>query len=243
MSRPEEVRPDRYARRRRLPRWLTVVLVLLVVLLLAVLAAFGLLLWAFSGGWDGLRGSAQPGDRAVVSARRDARGTLDGLTAQALRSVSAGSGSGGELARVRFDQCEHGQNNWKIHDGYTLRCELSDSVVLSPASPDVTAVAAQVDAALRAGGWQPLGITDEMTQDAEPDHSFLRQTRTGEYQRAAGQELTVGVSVRSPSPVTGDLPYDPEVKVEGDVEAYRSAAQAAAPRVVVRTTVRYFEDD
>lgn len=248
---PEQTRPDRYAARRRLPRWVTVLLVLLTVLLLAVLAAFGLFVWAFSGGWDGLRGQAEPSDREVVSARHHARDELSALTSDVLRSVP-----GTELARVRFDQCQHGQNNWKIHDGYTLRCELADSVALAPSSDDVSAVAAQVDAALRAAGWTPVGSLDELSQPATPDHSYLRSERTGTYtQGPAGRlELRVGVSRRALTPVTGDLPYDPSVKVEGDLDAYRRAAGSPyggaadpsatrEPRVVVHPSVRYFEDD
>ena len=254
MPAPDQVRPDRYVRR-RLPRWAVVVLVLLAVLLLALLAAVGLFVWAFSGGWDGLRPHAEPTDRQVATARAGARDHLSGVTTAALHSVQSGVPAT-ELARVRFDQCEHGQNNWKIHDGYTLRCELSDSVVVSAVEGDVTTVAGRLDAALRRDGWVPVGVRDEMTQDAAGGgQSYLLATRTGRYQRGADEDLTVGVTVRGPSPVSGDLPYDPSVTVEGDVDAYQRAVQgsggtrpgttggAPVPRVVVHTSVRYFEDD
>ena len=228
-------------------------LVLLAVLLLAALAALGLLAWAFSGGWDGLRPHAQPTDREVATARAAARDHLTRLTTAVLRSVQRGA-AGSELARVRFDQCRQGQNNWKIHDGYTLRCELADSVVVSPAQGDVSAVAGRLDAELRSDGWVPVGANNEMTQDAG-GRSYLLSTRTGRYQRGTDEELTVGVSVRSSSPVPGDLPYEPSVTVEGDADAYQRAAQGAGgtrpgatggapvPRVVVHPSVRYFEDD
>jgi hypothetical protein len=230
-----------------------VLLVLLAVLLLAVLAAFGLFVWAFSGGWDGLRPHAEPGDRAVVAARSQARGELTSLTADVLGDVP-----GSELARVRFDQCQQGQNNWKIHDGYTLRCELADSVALSPAAGDVTSVSAEIDAGLQHDGWVPSGIRNEMSQGAGQNRSYLLATREGRYARSDDERLalTVRVTVRSPTPAYGFLPYDPAVKVEGDIEAFRRAVEGAAappgstvpgrapaPRVVVHTTVRYFEDD
>ncbi|KQX69666.1 hypothetical protein [Angustibacter sp. Root456] len=252
MTSPGQTRPDRDAGRRRLPRWVTVVLVLLIVLLLAALAAFGLFVWAFSGGWDGLRPQAEPTDRDVVTARSTARGALSALTADVLRDVP-----GTELARVRFDQCEHGQNNWKIHDGYTLRCELTDSLVLRPAAPDVASVAGRLDAALRHDGWAQAGSRNEMTQPADAGASYLLTTRTGSYYRTRDlpQELSVTVTVRRDPPGVSALPYDPSVPVEGDVEAYRRALQgpdrtasgvpgtAPVPRVVVRASVRYFEDD
>lgn len=259
MTDSEEVRPpdghrDRYAGRRRLPRWVTALLVLLALLLAALLAAVGLFAWAFSGGWDGLRGQAGPDDREVVAARAGARDHLAQLTTAALRSVQSAA-AGSELARLRFDQCREGQNNWKIHDGYTLRCELSDSVVVSPAQGDVTTVAGSLDAALRHDGWAPVGVRNEMTQDAAGGRSYLLAARTGRYQRGADEELTISVSIDRPTGVSGQLPYDPSVTVEGDVDAYERATRgsggtrpgttggAPVPRVVVRTSVRYFEDD
>jgi hypothetical protein len=223
-----------------------VVLVLLAVVVVGVLAAVGLFVWAMSGGWDGLRGQAEPGDRKVVAARHAASGELDSLTTSTLRTVG-----GRELARVRYDQCVQGQNNWKIHDGFTLRCQLADSVVVAPDGEDVTSVAASLDAALVAGGWVQVGPRNEMTLPAEPDHSFLRSSRSGSYQRAddPSRLLQVGVTTRPDSPVTGDLPYDSSVPVEGDVSAYHQALQGARtargdvqPRVVVHPSVRYFED-
>lgn len=224
------------------------VLVLLAVVLLGVLAAVGLLVWAFSGGWDGLRGQAEPHDRAVTAARDGSRHDLDALTRETLAAVG-----GRELARVRFDDCQQGQNNWKIHDGYTLRCELTDSVVLAPArAGDVTALAAELDRALQRAGWRPLGVRNEMTVPDDPNLSYLRATRTGHYQRGDDRhQLDVGVTVRDDSPVGADLPYDSSTTVEGDVSAYRAALTPRAgvqpgsrePRIVVHTALRYFEDD
>lgn len=253
---PQHLRPDRYRARRRLPRWAVVLLVLAAVVVLAVVAAVGLFVWALSGAWDGLRGQADPSDRQVVAARREARGSLDTLTARALGAVGA-SVAGREAAKVRYDQCRQGQNNWKIHDGYTLRCELSDSVVARPASGDVTSVAARLDAGLRGDGWAPTGVRDEMTQDARAGDASVVLTRTGAYHRPDDDRLTLTVVVTvRPDHVWGDLPYDPGVRVEGDLDAYRRALQgpdptpsaaqpgrAPAPRIVVHTSVRYFEDD
>jgi hypothetical protein len=225
-----------------------VVLVLLAVVLVGVLAAVGLLVWAFSGGWDGLRGQADPHDRAVTAARDGSRDDLDALTRETLGAVG-----GRELARVRFDGCRQGENNWKIHDGYTLRCEMSDSVVLAPTGAgDVTAVAAELDQALQRAGWRPLGVRNEMTVPADPNLSYLRGTRTGHYERGDERhQLDVEVTVRADSRGTADLPYDSSTSVEGDVSAYRAALTPRAgtqpgsrePRLVVHTALRYFEDD
>ncbi|MEO7745737.1 MAG: hypothetical protein ABIV05_05865 [Actinomycetota bacterium] len=136
--------------RRRLPtwaKWLIGVTVVVVVIPLALLAA---LAWSFSGGWDGIRPQPQAGDRRVVRARERAAAPLDRLTASTLPVVG-----GAELVRARTDECREGQNNWKIHDGYKLRCELTDVVVRTASEADVSTVAARVDAALRASGRQP----------------------------------------------------------------------------------------
>jgi hypothetical protein len=245
MSSPAQPRPDRYRRGSGLPRWAKVVLVLVAVLLVGVLAVIGLFVWAFSGGWDGLRGTASPSDAKVVAAREHSGGELDRLTEGTLRTI----GPARELARIRTDSCRSGQNNWKIHDGYTLRCERSDAVVLVPPDADVSAAGRRLSAALTAAGWHVPGGRDELTAPAEPNHSFLDATRRGQLTRTDDDRLLLdlGVTSRGTSPVSGDVPYDPDATVEGDVTAYREALRGGGPdgaglRLVVRTTVRYFED-
>src|SRR6478735_120974 len=97
MARPTVLPPDRYRGRSPLPTWVRVLIVLLTIFLVGTLAAFGLLFWAFSGGWDGIRPHAHSGSRRVVKARERSGAELDALAQQALTLV----GPGRELARIR----------------------------------------------------------------------------------------------------------------------------------------------
>lgn len=71
--------------------------------------------WSFSGGWDGIRPQPHPDDRRVVRARLLAPTSLDRLTAATLPALGATT-----IAGARTDECQEGQNNWKIHDGSGL---------------------------------------------------------------------------------------------------------------------------
>lgn len=248
MTSPHAVRPDRYRAGGRLPRWAKVVIALLVAVVVAVVAVVALLVWALSGLSNGLRGPTRPSDRTVVAARRAAGPELDALT----RDTLAALGPLHELARVRTQECREGQNNWKIHDGYTLRCEVSDGVVLAPVSgqpsgpgtgptssvPDVSPLAAALDATLRAHGWTPTGETTAMTAPATSNLRYLTANRYGRYTlgTSARQLLEVDVTTRTTA-------YQAPTDVEGDTAAYGSALRGPGVRVVVHTTVRYVEDD
>ncbi len=213
---------------------------LLAVALVVALAVVALLVWAVSGGWDGLRPAAGADDRRVVDARQRAGAELDDLLARTQRSL----GRGTVLATVRYDRCEQGQNNWKVHDGYTLRCELTEAVVQRPdAGEEVTPLARRVAAALTADGWTATGGGDEMTLPAQPNRSFLERTRAGSYHRDGQRHrLAVVVTTDADSPFVGPQPTGGSAVVGGDVTAYREALATPGLKVVAQTTVRYFED-
>jgi hypothetical protein len=136
--------------RRRLPTWAKVLIAVGSVLVLAPLAAAAVFVWSFSGGWDGIRPQPEADDRRVVQAREASGAELDRLTAATVGLLGAP-----ELARARTDECQVGQNNWKVHEGYKLRCERTDVVVLAAPSNDVALIAQDVDARLRAGALVP----------------------------------------------------------------------------------------
>ncbi len=208
------------------------------LVLLALLAILALLAWGLAGGWDGLRPQASSDDRRVVGARRAAGGELDDL----LASTAAAMGGGQVLASVRYDRCEKGQNNWKVHDGYTLRCELTEAAVRRADDAQVTATAARFDAALRAAGWS-AAAAQQMTLPADPQRSVLDSTRSGSYARDGRRHLLdVVVTSQANSPFVPALPTGPEVETTGDAAGYRQALAADGPKVVTLTTVRYFED-
>lgn len=212
---------------------------LLAVALVVVLVVVALFVWAVAGGWDGLRPAASADDRRVVSARERAGAELDDLAARVQRTLGARE----VLATVRYDRCEQGQNNWKVRDGFTLRCELTQAVIQRPDGADaVTPLAAQVDAALSAAGWSPTSAT-EMTRPAQPDRSFLERTRSGSYQRDAQRHrLAVVVTTSADTPFAGPQPTSDSAVVSGDVAAYRDALAAPGLKVIAQTTVRYFQD-
>lgn len=216
--------------RRRLPTWakwligVTVVLVVVPLILLAALA------WSFSGGWDGIRPQPHAGDRPVVRARERAGAPLDRLTSSMLPVVG-----GAELVRARTDECREGENNWKRHDGFKLRCELTDVVVVMAPEPGVPDAATRVDAALRATGLQPA------YDGAGLDEPSYGGDASGSYTGTAGQ---VSVDVRMAGAIGIDpIPgYGPQV-VAGDADAVRAAlSQPGGVRVIVRTTRQYFDD-
>lgn len=148
MSHPPATSP---LARRRLPtwaKWLIGVTVVLVVVPLILLAAFA---WSFSGGWDGIRPQPHAGDRPVVRGRERAGAPLDRLTSSTLPVVG-----GAELVRARTDECHEGENTWKRHDGFTLRCELTDVVVVmapEPGVPDAATPAARTPAWRGRSAW------------------------------------------------------------------------------------------
>lgn len=206
------------------------------LVVLGLLGLLALLVWGLSGGWDGLRPQAGPDDGRVVSARRGAGSELDDLAAR-----TAATAGGQPVASVRFDRCAKGQNNFKVRDGYTLRCELTEAVVRRSDGGDVTVTAASLDAALRAAGWSAVAAREMTLRD--PQRSVLQQTRSGSYDRGRSRQLLeVVVTSRASSPFVPPLPSGPGVTITGDVAGYRQALDAEGLKVVTLTTVRYFED-
>ncbi|GAB3591367.1 hypothetical protein GCM10027446_09070 [Angustibacter peucedani] len=239
MSTPVQVLQDRYAKRRRLPGWAKVVIVLAVVLVLAFLAVVGLFVWAMSGGWDGLRPGASADSRKVVKARQSAGGQLDVLAAGTVQLVGAGE----PVARLRYDHCYEGQNNWKVHDGYTLRCELVELVVVQAPGGDVTATAAHLARTVTAAGWTSYGVADDMTSPPDPDRSYQQQTRSAHYQREGERhQLDLVVTSRGDTPFLATNPLVSDHVVSGDPDALQAALAADGLKVVATTSLRYFDD-
>lgn len=222
-------RPDQHPER-RLPTWAKVLLGVAAVVVLVPLALAAWFFWSFSGGWDGIRPQPEPDDRQVVRARERAPQPLDRRTAATLADVG-----GAEIARARTDECRQGQNNWKIHDGYKLRCELTDVVVLTAPAARVREAAARLDARLRAAGYQPMYDGAGL---AEPNSGGILEK--GSYHGPNGdlgiEVLTAGGGLDSFA--TSDAPV-----VSGDAEQVRAAlAQPGVVRVVVHVTEQYFDD-
>lgn len=215
--------------RRRLPTWAKWLIGVTTVAVLVPLALLAVLAWSFSGGWDGIRPQPQAGDRRVVRARERAAAPLDRATRATLPVVG-----GAELVRARTDECREGQNNWKIHDGYKLRCELTDVVVVTAPDPGVPDASTRVDAALRTAGLRPP------YDGAGLDPPRYPGTASGSYVGPAGD---VGVTVTQGG--TGGDPFllsDAHV-VSGDAAAVRAAmSRPGGVRVMVRITRTYFDD-
>lgn len=135
----------------RLSKAVIIVLALLGVALLIVVIVVGAFIWSFSGGWDGIRREAQPSDRRVIEGRAAVQEPLAADTAQLEKGLTALFGS--PIAHGSADGCERGQNNWKIHDGYTLKCDAARVLVyeLHSSSPD--AAAAGITACVESAGW------------------------------------------------------------------------------------------
>lgn len=212
----------------RLPTWAKILLAIASVVIVVPLGFAAVVAWSFSGGWDGIRPQADGDDRRVVRARERAAAPLDRSTAGLLPVVG-----GTELARARTNWCQTGQNNWKIHDGYTLSCELTDVVVLDlgvPAGADGN----RVDAALRGAGYLPVYDGAGLGGPGSSSAGL-----SGSYSGPAGQLEVQLVDGTSDDPLPD---YGGEV-VAGDAAAVRAAVQLGrGQRAVVRVTDQYFRD-
>jgi hypothetical protein len=260
---------------RPLPRWASWLVIALLLVLLGVGAVVAWVAWGFAGGWDGIRPKAQPNDRAVVAARQAAHAPLDQLTGHVLAGLSRSAASGRletvEAARVRVDGCEEGQNNWKIHSGYTLRCELTDVVSLrltDAARPDLgqapapdkrsvlTTLAATVDADVRRDGWSeayagsglPQAIVRSSGASPEGHYRGTSSSLPGMGIRPRWSPgLEVGLYSKQPPdyrlPSASDTGLGRTQHIDGDLDAFRRAvADGSPPQLVVRVTLEYFMD-
>jgi hypothetical protein len=260
---------------RPLPRWAGWLVVALLLVLLGVGAVVAWVAWGFAGGWDGIRPKAQPDDRAVVAARQAAHAPLDQLTAHVIAGLQRSAASGRldtvEAARVRVDGCEEGQNNWKIHSGYTLRCEVTDVVSLGPAgasppdrgqtpAPDMhimpTALAATLDADIRRDGWSEAYVGSSLPEaivrssGASPEGHYRGTSSSLEgmgIRPRWSPGLEIGLYSKQPPdyrlPSAADTGLGRTQHIDGDLDAFlRAVADASSPQLVVRVTIEYFTD-
>ncbi len=218
-----------HAARRRFPRWAKVILSVVAAIVICVLALFGVLWWNLEGGWDGIRRPAQADDRAVVRARADVREPLRATTAEtdgALRATL------GEPVTGTVDSCEPGQNNWKVHDGYTLRCT-AGHVLLYTAAPQtpLDTVVAQTRH-LADAGWRP---------EPEFDLEVYGDTASARFQRGPDH---LRLRIEPPTEFSGlDIPDSYDGWNDHDVRAVEQAAgEADGILVTVVVTRTYFED-
>lgn len=212
----------------RLPTWGRWLVAVSAVVVLAPLVFGAVVLWSFSGGWDGLRPQAQADDRRVVRARAGSGVRLDGLTAHVLAAAGATAS-----ARVRTDDCRTGMNDWKNHDGYTLRCGRTDVLVVTGAAARTGPQA--LDARLRAAGLRPAYDGGELTV----------ADRTASYRLAVDERATVQVRLLTPPVASYDDPLTTSDAraVEGDADAFHDALVRSRDTVLLlRPTWRYFED-
>lgn len=220
--------------RRRLPTWARVLLIVASVVLAGLVLFAGMLWWSLQGGWDGIRPQAQPTDREVQSSRDQARSSLDASIEETLDPARSALGSA-PASTLTADGCEHGQNNWKVHDGYTLRCTAGTIAVFRlAATSDATSVSARLGESLLAAGWQPDPEGLQVNGDGT--------AADGRYRRGEDR-----LSVRIDPPgryVPIDVPGYFSDWSRTDVDALKAAVAdqngSTAVLVVSRT---YFEDD
>jgi hypothetical protein len=255
---------------RNLPRWARWPLLALVLVLLGVLAIGAWLGWVLSGGWDGLRPKAQPDDRAVVAARAQAAAPLDDLTATVLAAMDRLSDTGlVEAARIRTDECHEGQNNWKVHSGFTLRCEIADVLALrldtdipgsagaAPTSQRLAPLetaARSMDAELRDEGWTEAytgsGLHVSRSGSARLTGHYVRPSSSSPGAagfRAGSFGLEVGLYLGPPPDYELPQPAGTTLletrRVDGDLSRFRQAVTSGtSPRLVAHVSLAYFTD-
>jgi len=215
---------------RRVPVWARWLIGVCIVAVGVPLAFAAVVVWSFSGGWDGIRPQPEPDDRRVVQARAASGAALDRLTAATLPLVG-----GAELARARIDECQVGQNNWKVHEGYKLRCERSDVVVLAVADIDDVGGVERLAGRIRAAGLTSVYSGSELGIDGSRDGRYV----TGGDQ--GGSVLVTVVARPAQTYQDPTLGLDPP-DVQGDPAGVIAAlAQPGASVVVLRTTVTYLQ--
>ncbi len=217
--------------------WLRTALVVAAVVVGVPLAAGLVFIWSFSGGWDGIRPSAQPLDSRVVAARDDSVERTRSRHDDALRQVIAATG-GRVLDDTEVDTCTEGHNDWKRQDGYTLSCDRTAASALQlPPSTSFTDAAGAVERALLDAGWAPDASRPYPTR--EGDESVLRFSGGD-----PGAVLEVAVSTRAAMPIYLPQPvYADWAGQAGDVPGLEQAfAGGTGVRLLVVTRVTYFHD-
>lgn len=207
---------------------------MLVAALIVALAFFGLLFWSLSGGWDGLRPAAQPTDAKVVAARSAARGPLD--TADAEVSAALVPVTGQPAATGSFDGCREGDNNWKIKDGYTLRCQHA-RVSVTPLPDTSAATTSKIERALSDAGYHTKETWDQLDMN-DSGHG------EGLYTSTDGATTARVIIAPKGEPSTTSVYYPAwDVWHEADFDEVVAVTGAAStPLVTVIVTRTYFED-
>ena len=212
-------------------RLLTALAVLAGVGLLGFLLLFGMLWWTVSGGWDGIRRQVQPDDRQVVTAREQALATLPERQASLNRTF------GEPLAHGTVDACHGGRNNWKLSEGYTLRCSTAVVAVYpwpSGLGPDgVTQLQGRIDQA----GFQEL-------YDGSGVKILDGHATTGAYRRGQA-DVHVHPNPAAPPQSILDVYYpDGDAHLVADTDQIEPAiTRSTTPTVSVILTETYFQDD
>lgn len=225
-------------RRRR--RWPVVVLAVVALVVAVPLVAGGIFVWTFSGGWDGIRSKAQPTDPKVVSAREVSAGPANSVHTDTVDAVLDASG-GTVLAGAETDTCREGQNSWKIHDGYTLRCTRTAATAIQlPEHTPVEGAARAVEDALLDQGWQssrdPHVRSDGSGAATESVAYFHGST--------LDSSVEVGVSALGHTPIYLPDPRRADWSDGSDAGVDVGAAFDAGTgvRLLVVIEVTYFED-
>lgn len=102
----------------RKTKWKKVVVIVALILITIPLAGLTLIWIAFSGGIDREAKPAPDPNSSNIIAKRDAAKTSIN---QAFEALDASIGFT-NYATSTHDRCYEGQNNWKVHDGYSHRC-------------------------------------------------------------------------------------------------------------------------
>ncbi|MDO5084040.1 MAG: hypothetical protein Q4D89_11670 [Arachnia propionica] len=131
--------------------WCRLILALVLIVGAAVLIPLAYVAWEFGGGWDGMRPEVDPMSSPVVTAREEALAALPAQQDELDALITPITGE--PRARGTADGCDRGQNNWKVHDGYTLSCATAAVTVYS--WPSDAAAFHQLTAALAEHGYQP----------------------------------------------------------------------------------------
>lgn len=219
---------------RRLPLALTIILVVAGLALIVVLGLAGAFIWGMSGGWDGLRRQAQPDDRPVISARAAGQAPLEHASSSTRAALT--STLGPPVAVGMSDGCTPGQNNWKIQDGYTLRCEAATLTTYALPAEGLDAPTASA-------------LTRAFEADGRADHSALEAVAADRSESAlyarGRQSLRVSVEPGGAEGLFLTYPGQFDSEPEGPVEVVdvkEAIASSSTPTVTIVLSNTYFED-